>query len=50
MKTKFTFLDRRGRRVSRDEAVYVVVAVYDDEGNLVEETFGLVGRQDEAED
>ncbi len=50
MKMVVKWMDDKGKEVAKDKATQAIVAEYDDEGNLVLESFGSVEPDDEVAD
>ena len=48
MKTIVKWMDDKGKEVDKSEATQAIVAEYDDEGNLILESFGTVEPEEEV--
>ena len=50
MKTVVKWMDDKGKEVKKSEATQAIVSEYDDEGNLLLESFGTVEPENEVAD
>ncbi len=50
MKTVVKWMDDKGKEVEKSEATQAIVAEYDDDGNLLLESFGAVEPEEEVAD
>ncbi len=48
MKTVVKWMDDKGKEVEKSEATQAIVAEYDDNGNLLFESFGTVEQKEEV--
>ena len=49
MKSTIKWMDDEGNEVAQGEATQALIAEYDDDDNLISETFGAVGEQVEEQ-
>ena len=50
MKVVVKWMDDKGKEVERNEATQAIVSEYDDEGNLLLESFGTIEPENEVAD